>query len=91
MNIEPQTSSEKALLNTVRDSDRRVYDFSYIGASILAVVLLMVFPQYPQGSNMRVFLLMTSVLSAFIALTSFTRLAMLRTFRGIVKRVENGT
>ena len=90
MNIEPQTSREKALLNTVRNSDRRVYDYSYIGASILAVVVLVLFSQYPKGSNMRVFLLMMSIFSAFIALSSFTRLSMLRTFHKIIKRIENG-
>ena len=91
MNIEPQTPREMALMNTVRNSDRRVYDYSYIGASILAIVLLILFSQYPQGSNMRVFLLMMSIFSAFMALNTFTRLNMLRTFHKIIKQIETGT
>ena len=79
-----------ALMNTVRNSDRRVYDYSYIGASILAIVLLILFSQYPQGSNMRVFLLMMSIFSAFMALNTFTRLNMLRTFHKIIKQIETG-
>ena len=90
MNIEPQTPREMALMNTVRNSDRRVYDYSYIGASILAIVLLILFSQYPQGSNMRVFLLMMSIFSAFMALNTFTRLNMLRTFHKIIKQIETG-
>ena len=90
MNIKPQTPREMALMNTVRNSDRRVYDYSYIGASILAIVLLILFSQYPQGSNMRVFLLMMSIFSAFMALNTFTRLNMLRTFHKIIKQIETG-
>lgn len=88
MNIKPQNAREQALLTTLRNSDRRVYDYSYLGAGLLAVVLSVLITQYPPGSNMRLILLMMSIFSAFIALTSYTRLITLRTFHKILKRIE---
>ena len=90
MNIEPQTKREKALLTAMRNSERRINIYTYIGPLVLAIILLCLFPQYPPGSSMRLILLMFALFSLFLALNSYTRIMVLRTFLSIISRIESG-
>ena len=89
MKIEPQTKREKALLTTMRNSERRINIYTYIGPLVLAIILFCLFPQYPPSSSTRLILLMLALFSLFLALNSYTRLTVLRTFLSIISRIEN--
>ena len=89
MKIEPQTKREKVLLTTMRNSERRINIYTHIGPLVLAIILFCLFPQYPPGSSMRLTLLMLALFSLFLALNSYMRLIVLRTFLSIISRIEN--